>query len=194
MARELELKAVVSDPAALRERLLAAGAVARFLGRMTDVRYDRGAELAARDHVLRVRTYHHRDGRLEEVLAWKGPTLRSPEGYKLREEIELTVASGTAGAGQLLVALGYQPVHAIEREVEIYALGAATARVEVYPRMDVLLEIEGDPASIERTVAATGIPREHFTADPLTEFVRRYEARSGRSALLSAVPPGTESG
>ena len=120
MLAELELKAVVPDPEALRGRMRSAGAIAGFRGRMTDRRYDRAGELAARDEVLRIRTYHHHDGSTESLLAWKGATTRSPEGYKLRQEIELAVRSERGAAERLLGALGYAPVHVIEREVEIY--------------------------------------------------------------------------
>jgi predicted adenylyl cyclase CyaB len=184
MHQELELKAVVPDPDAFRRRIRAAGAVPRFKGRMTDLRYDRAGELATRDEVLRVRFLHHPEG-VEAILAWKGPTMRSPEGYKLREEIELPISTAAADPGRLLVALGYQPVHAIERDVEVYRLGDATARLETYPRMDVLLEVEGEPAAIEQAVAASGIPRSDFTAESLAEFVRRFEARSGQAAVLA---------
>jgi predicted adenylyl cyclase CyaB len=185
MHQELELKAVVPDPQAFRERLRAAGAAPRFTGRMTDLRYDRAGELATRDEVLRVRTFHHPDG-VEVILTWKGPTMRSPDGYKLREEIELPVAPAAPDPGRLLAALGYQPVHAIERDVEVYRLGDAIARLETYPRMDVLLEVEGEPAAIEQAVVASGIPRSEFTAESLAEFVRRFEARSGQAAVLAA--------
>jgi len=187
MTKEFELKAVVSDPDAFRERLRAAGAVPRFMGRMTDLRYDRAGELATRDEVLRVRTFHHPDGD-EAILAWKGPTTRSLDGYKLREEIELPVSRRDADPGRLLAALGYQPVHALERAVEVYRLGDATARLETYPRMDVLLEVEGEPAAIERAIAASGIPRSEFTAESLPEFVRRFEERSGQAAVLATSP------
>ncbi len=186
--RELELKAVVRDPDTSRARLRAAGAVPRFIGRMSDVRYDRAAELTSRDEVLRVRTFHHADGRVEPVLAWKGPTMRSPEGYKLRQEIELPI-SAAADPGPLLNALGYRPVHGIDRDVEVYELGDAVVRLETYPRMDVLLEIEGDPAAIERAVAASGIPRGEFTADSLAEFVRRFEERTGLTAEVAGPRP-----
>jgi predicted adenylyl cyclase CyaB len=185
--RELELKAVVSDPSAVRARLRAAGAVPRFMGRMTDLRYDRAGELASRDEVLRVRTFHRPDGD-EAILAWKGPTTRSPEGYKLRDEIELPIPSAAGDPGRLLTALGYRPVHAVDREVEVYRLGAATVRLESYPHMDVLLEVEGEPAAIEQAIAASGIPRSEFTADPLAEFVRRFEERSGKAAVLATSP------
>jgi adenylate cyclase class IV len=191
--RELELKAVVADPEGLRRRLRDAGAEPGFHGQMIDVRYDRGVELTSCDEVLRVRTYHHGDagvgdGGVEAELAWKGPTRRSAEGYKLREEVELPVAAG-ADPARLLEALGYRAIHRIERAVEVYRLGGATVRLEHYPRMDVLLEVEGEPGDIERAVAASGIPRGEFTAESLTEFVRRFELRTGGPAVLATAGP-----
>ncbi len=187
MPDELEVKAVLPDAEALRARLLAAGAVARFRGRMRDRRYDRGGELAARDEVLRVRSYHDAEGRVSALLGWKGPVRRSAEGYKQRAEIELPMAAGADDAGPhaLLRSLGYEIVHAIDREVEVYQLGQAIVRLERYPRMDALLEVEGEPAAIEQAITVTGIPRDEFTAEPLAEFVRRFEARLGEAALLA---------
>ena len=188
MADELELKAVIPDPAALRGRLRAAGAEQRFRGRMSDRRYDRLGELAGRDEVLRVRSYHYEDGRVESVLGWKGPVRRSPEGYKQREELELAVvgaAGGDASPQAFLDRMGYGIVHAVDREVEIYLLAGATVRLEQYPRMDPLVEVEGEPAAIERAIEATGLERASFTADSLADFVRRFEARTGQPALLA---------
>lgn len=184
--RELELKAVVPDAEQLRRRLREAGAEPRFHGRMTDVRYDRAGELTLRDEVLRVRTLLHADGAFESFVAWKGPTQRSAGGYKLREEVELPVG---ADPGPLLGALGYGPVHLIEREIDTWRLGEATARLERYPRMDVLVEVEGEPAAIEHVVAVSGIPRAEFTAEPLAEFVRRFEQRTGTPAVLASGSP-----
>jgi adenylate cyclase class IV len=184
--RELELKAVVPDPDGLRRRLRAAGAELHLAGRMIDVRYDRGGALTVKDEVLRARTLRRREGPVEFVLAWKGPTQRSPDGYKLREEIEVSVGADPDG---LLQALGYHPVQIIEREIEIWDLGQASARLEQYPRMDVLVEVEGEPAAIERVVAASGIPRSAFSAEPLLEFVRRFEERTGASAELAGGSP-----
>jgi adenylate cyclase class IV len=188
--RELELKAVVPYPERLRERMRAAGAEPRFTGRMSDVRYDRGGELTLRDEVLRVRTYRFADGKMESVAAWKGPTQRSADGYKLREEIELPLGGD---AGRLFQALGYQPVQVIDRDVEIWRLGDATARLERYPRMDTLVEVEGEPAAIEQVVTVSGIPRSQFTTDPLAEFVRRFEERTGLPAELAVDSPITVS-
>ena len=188
MADELELKAVIPDPDALRARLRAAGGHVRFRGRMSDRRFDRSGELSARDEVLRIRSYRHADGRVEAILGWKGPVRRSSEGYKRREELELPIAAADPAAAPeaFLAALGYRVIHAVDRDVEIYDVGGATVRLEHYPDMDPLLEVEGQPAEIEEAIRATGIRRSAFTSDSLTDFVRRFEARTGRSAVLAA--------
>ena len=189
MPDELELKAVIPDPDALREQLRASGGHERFRARMTDRRFDRAGELVARGEVLRVRSYRYADGRSESILGWKGPVQLSPEGYKRRQELELTIApSGglTGSPDAFLASLGYDVVHAIDRDVEVYDVGGATVRLEHYPDMDPLLEVEGAPADIERAIRATGIGRDAFTADSLADFVRRFEARTGRPAVLAA--------
>lgn len=197
MPDELELKAVVEAPAAVRERLLAAGARPGFKGLMEDRRYDRDGELLRRDEVLRVRRFRPAgpapaDAEARTEVSWKGPTRRSAEGYKVREETVCRIAAGSGEPERLLQALGYAASHAIDRYVELYELDGAVVRLEWYPRMDVLVEVEGAPAAIERAIRATGIPRGDFTAEPLVEFVRRYEPRTGRRAALSLAELGGE--
>ena len=189
MADELELKAVMPDPVGLRRRLLAAGAAVGFAGPMTDRRYDRGGELSARDQVLRLRVFEHPEGG-NAVLGWKGPAAIAPGGYKRREEIELPLARGQGAPQAFLAALGYQVVQAIDRWVEVFELEESVLRLEGYPLMDDLLEVEGAPAAMERAIAVCGIPRPAFSADSLAEFVRRFEARTGRSARLAAGDDG----
>lgn len=184
--QELELKAVVPDPRATRARLRHAGAAPGFAGQLRDRRFDRDGALAARDEVLRVREYRHADGSTEAELTWKGPTRRSAEGYKQREEIELSIGSGGAAPADLLHALGYVPVHTVERWIETYTLGEASVRLEWYPRMDVLVEVEGTPDAIEEAIVASGLPRTSFTAEPLAVFAERFAARGTRPVLALA--------
>jgi adenylate cyclase class IV len=181
---ELELKAVATEPAACRERLLAAGAVPGFAGLMRDPRFDRAGELLARDEVLRVRRYQDAAGGEDRTrVAWKGP-VRVAAGYKARPELEFEARGGSPEA--LIRALGYQATEAIDRRVEYYvAPGDAVVRLEWYPRMDVLIEVEGVPDAIERAIAVLEIPRAEFTAESLTAFVARYEARTGRPAVTA---------
>ncbi len=183
-ARELELKAVVQDAVALAARLLGAGGKATFRGMMRDRRYDRpDRSLLARDEVLRVRTFESAGlGAAHAELTWKGPTRRT-DGYKEREELQFGVDGG-AGAGAVLERLGFEVSDAIDRCVEYYEVAGAVVRIEWYPRMDVLVEVEGAPAEIEQAVAATGIARTEFTADRLLDFAGRYRQRTGREAAL----------
>ena len=185
MAAELELKTIVPDPATLRARLLAAGAQLTFRGLMEDRRYDRDGTLLARDEVLRVRRFVGPEGLGEAELTWKGRTGRSDGGYKVREEVTCRIASGSDSPGRIVEALGYTVTQAIDRHIEMYQLDGAVLRIEWYPRMDVLLEVEGAPGAIESAIEATGLPRDRFTAEILADFVLRYDARGGRRAVLA---------
>lgn len=157
---------------------------------MLDRRFDRNGELLARDEVLRLRVFRKADGQEDARLGWKGPTGVTSEGYKARRELEYPVGSEQASPAELLEALGFREIHRIDRYVEYYRLGAAALRLEWYPRMDVLLEVEGDAESIEPAWRVTGIPREQFSADALAEFAARYAARTGHAAVL-ALEPGS---
>lgn len=184
MADELELKAVVPDPEALQQRLQRAGLQPEFSGLLRDRRYDRDGELLARDEVLRTRVYQADGTAARRVqLAWKGSTGVS-QGYKHRQELEYDLA-GSDPPQALLEALGYRVTQAIDRHIETYRAGDTTLRIEWYPRMDVLVEVEGPPRGIERVVALTGIPRAAWLPDALPEFVQRYEARTGQPARLA---------
>ena len=181
---EIELKGVVPDADALRRRLGDAGATLALAGRLEDRRYDTAdRSLTARDHVLRLRTYRPREGPASATVEWKGPTSVA-DGFKVRDELSAATGDGDVLA-QILAHLGFRVIREIDRDVEQYALDGAAIRLESYPRMDMLVEIEGQPAAIERAIVATGLPRAGFTGERLPEFVARYEARTGERAALS---------
>ena len=183
-ADELEVKARVEDPEALRQALGRAGAVAAFRGAMVDRRFDRKGRLQRRDEVLRLRIYRPADGSpAYGVLGFKGPHSKRGK-YRHREESEARTADPDA-ALTILERLGFEVTLRIDRTVEIYRLGDAVLRLEWYPRMDVLLEVEGEPAAIERAITATGLARGRFLPESLAHFVEAYEARTGRRARLT---------
>jgi len=181
---ELEVKARVEDPDALRAALVRAGAVLEFRGDMLDRRFDRHDRLADRDEVLRLRVFRPADAApAYGVLAWKGP--HSKQGrYRHRAEAEARVADPESVLA-ILERVGFAVLQRIDRRVEVYRLGQAVLRLEWYPDMDVLIEVEGEPAAIERAIAATGVARERFLAESLPYFVAAFERRTGRAALLA---------
>ena len=180
---EVELKAVVDDLDLRRERMEAADAELTFEGRLVDRRYDLPSrELAQRDEVLRVRSYETPES-VRTHVDWKGPT-DSAGAYKVREELS-TVVDDFEGLAAILDKLGYVVTREIDRKVIQYRLGAATVRFEVYPRMDILVEVEGEPPVIEEAIAALGMLRGEFTTERLRAFVDRFERRTGVLAAIS---------
>ena len=125
---------MVSDPDTVRARLLGAGALVGFRGRMTDRRFDRDGILQVQDQVLRLREFHERDGSLRVRLAWKGPTGITAVGHKSRRELEYDLTGNGPPPSELLLALGYAEVQVIDRFVEYYRLGDTDVRLEWYPR------------------------------------------------------------
>jgi predicted adenylyl cyclase CyaB len=180
--REVELKAVVDSLPARIANVERAGGRLVFRGRLEDCRYDTvDRQLRLRDDVLRLRVYRDERGARAE-LGWKGPT-RYEDGYKVRDEVGARSPDADA-LRHILERLGFLVTREIDREITQYELDGATVRFERYPRMDDLVEVEGDPTAIERAIAAIGLPREAFSSDRLFEFVRRWEERTGESAAL----------
>ena len=183
---ETELKALVPDLATTRRRVESASGQLTFAGRLEDRRYDRSdLSLAALDHVLRLRVYRDAKGKVTRAsIDWKGPSSTSG-AYKQREELNSDVAGDPEHLAQILHRLGFAVTMQIDREIWQYALEGAVVRFERYPRMDDLVEVEGTPEAIERAIGILALDRESFTAERLPDFVRRFEARTGRSAALS---------
>lgn len=190
--QEYELKArLEGDGEELGAELEGLGWSRRFSGAMLDRRYDTPDQrLEARDQVLRLRRYRGEDGRERAVLAWKGP-VGEEEGFKRREEIETEVADPEATV-DLLGRLGFSSVTAaIDRRIELYEKGDVHLRLESYPVMDTLVEIEGAPSEVEdrlEELEAVGLPVDAWKPWPLPEFVHRFEERTGERARLSRPP------
>ena len=181
--REVELKSVVADADRTIAELRTAGAALAHDGRLSDTRYDTADRaLLAKDHVLRVRVLTESGGS-HATLDWKGPTSYA-DGYKVREEISVQIGDAITFA-QLLGGLGYVVIREIDRHITQFTCAGATVRIERYPRMDTLIEVEGEPAAIESAIAASGLPRAGFTTERLQDFVLRYEARERTRAALS---------
>jgi adenylate cyclase class IV len=181
---ETEVKAVVDDLALRRRLVEEAGGILDKEGYLQDRRWDDAAErMNARDHVLRTRVFTA-GANVEASLEWKGPT-QVRDGYKLREEIGTTIGD-PAALIEIMDRLGMQVTRTIDREIAQFKLHGATVRFETYPRMDVLVEVEGTTEQIEQAVAVIGIPRADYTADSLIAFMSRFEQRTGKRPVVCA--------
>jgi len=181
--REVELKAIVDDLAIRRKKIESAGGTLSFEGKISDRRYDfTSGELSVRDEVLRTRTYQSRSS-TRTYMDWKGPT-EMQGGYKIREEITAPVED-LDSLEKIFEKLGLALTSEIDREIAQYQYGGATVRFETYPRMDVLVEIEGEPKAIEVAIEALGLQRGTFTNERLRDFVSKFEHRTGVRAAIS---------
>jgi predicted adenylyl cyclase CyaB len=181
--REIEVKAVLGDAEDAERRLVDAGAELEFRGALEDRRYDtENGALTERDEVLRIRTYRSPDG-VVASLDWKGPS-GTENGYKVREEIATSVTDPVALA-ELLERLGYEVVREVDRQITQYRVAGAMVRIEVYPRMDTLVEVEGEPGAIEAAIELLGMSRGEFSSEALVAFVTRFERRTGVRAAIS---------
>ena len=181
--REVELKAVVDDLVRRRKKIEVAGGTLSFEGKISDRRYDfTSGELAGRDEVLRTRTYQSRTS-TKTYMDWKGPT-EMQGGYKIREEITAPV-DDLDSLEKIFEKLGLALTSEIDRDIAQYQFGGATVRFETYPRMDVLVEVEGEPKAIEVAIEALGLQRGTFTNERLRDFVSKFEHRTGVRAAIS---------
>ena len=188
---EIELKSIVTDLEGLRKSLTQSGATLSFEGELEDRRYDTAERrLLERDEVLRLRVYRDARGARAQ-LDWKGPT-SYVNGYKRREELSTSLDDADA-LTTMLDRLGYEVTMEIDRHIWQYEIGGATVRLERYPRMDDLVEVEGEPEEIERAIGILGLPRDGFNTDRLPDFVRRFEERTGERALISDADVAGES-
>jgi predicted adenylyl cyclase CyaB len=181
--REVELKSVVDDVMIRRQLLELAGGRLLYEGSLEDLRYDTPDKtLSERDEVLRLRVYGG-TGSTHAFLDWKGKTTFE-DGYKVREELSSQVGSAEIFRS-ILANLGYVVIAEIGRWIAQYEVGKATVRFERYPRMDDLVEVEGEPDEIEAAIKAIGIERSEFSSKRLPHFVRQYEKRTGKRAALT---------
>ncbi|MDQ6886467.1 MAG: class IV adenylate cyclase [Gemmatimonadota bacterium] len=183
--REVEIKAVVDNWEERTRLLERGGARLIFRGRLEDRRYDTPERtLASRDQMLRLRVYRDHDSTApaRAELAWKGPT-SVDDGYKVREELQAATTDADTLA-DILRSLDYIVTLAIDRDIIQYEVEGATVRFEHYPRMDDLVEVEGQPEAIERAVAMLGLPRAAFSSERLLAFTARFETRAGQPAAL----------
>lgn len=144
---EKEVKFYLSDLPALRDRLLALGAVqVQPRTREKNYRFDTpDGALALSGRALRLR--HD----VRDVLTFKGPS-SSVEGVRVRPEYEVEVDS-LDKAWLILEGLGYELVLGYEKWRAVYQLNDLLITLDELPYGN-FSEIEGDDPSVIRSTAA----------------------------------------
>jgi len=172
MAREVEIKFLVTDAKALARRLRAF----RFqlLTRRThemNVLYDLpGYPLRQRGEILRLRKYG---------AAWtlthksKGTARR----HKSRQEFETAVADG-ASLDRILRSLGFAPSFRYEKFRSEWGDGSGHVVIDETP-IGTVAEIEGRPRWIDRTAKLLGIPQTSYITLSYGALFDEWKRRTG---------------
>ncbi len=143
MGIEIEAKFRLADPAAMRAKLIAAGACPMGTVLENNTYFDTpDARLRRSDCGMRIRTVRPTDGGVERsVLTHKGP--RRAGELKIRAEEETAIESPDS-ARAILAGLGYQPTASFQKRRESFCLGAARIELDELPVLGFFLEIEAD--------------------------------------------------
>jgi adenylate cyclase class 2 len=149
---EVEVKFLIDDLAAFRQRLLAADAIPvkpRIYER--NIRLDTADEtLRQRDELLRLR----QDSAVR--LTFKGPSLHAMTSQaKVREEIEVE-ASDLAQTALIFERLGFQPTQVYEKYRETFHWQDIEIVLDEMPFGN-FVELEGDENSIKNAAVVLGL-------------------------------------
>jgi len=183
-ASEIEVKIEVADAGDAARRLIEAGAREVSPRELEDnvlLDWD-DARLSRAGKILRVR----RMG-TKSVLTVKSPFENAPTAYKIRRETEVQVSD----ARTLLHALedvGFRPVWRYQKWRRTLSLEGVTIVVDELP-FGVYLEIEGEPAAIDRVARLLGFGPEHYETASYREIHER-RCRAAGAPTGDLVFPG----
>ncbi len=181
--KEKELRGKIDDLNKFRDQLNIAGAKMSKKGFMQDYYFDNPfLNLKSKNQKLRIRAI---DYKLIQ-LCWKGP-ISVDKQTKIREEIEVGVKN-VEPLIKIFEKLGFQNTRFYERYFETYLLYDVKIRIEQFPIMDILVEIEGEQHLINRAVTHLNISKDVFGPKTLVSFIKEYEIRNGTPAKLSGFP------
>ncbi len=165
---EIEVKLPVPDLAAVRAKLLGAGATLhRALHDESNVLFDDPERrLSGSGRTVRLRRAAGR-----AILTYKGPA-RFQAGAKVREERETVVESADEAAA-ILSGLGLQPRFRYDKRREEWDCEGAVVALDETP-IGTFVEVEADPATIRRVVAILGLdPSESIPYSYAELYARR---------------------
>jgi adenylate cyclase class 2 len=164
---EIEVKFLIDDLAAMRQRLLAMGAIPEVSRTYeNNIRFDTPAQdLLRQECLLRLR-YDQR-----YVLTYKAPAPTDDPDFKVRHEYEVEVSDGSQ-MHAILEKLGFVPVWRYEKYRETFLYQETEILLDETP-CGAFLEIEGDRDAIRMIATALGLD---FTARITASYAEIFAA------------------
>jgi adenylate cyclase class 2 len=173
---EVEIKFRIASIEASHSKLKSAGF--RLITPRThemNTAYDlSGRDLRARGCLLRVRQYGDK-----WTLTFKDKGLSNAK-HKSRPEVETQVENGPA-LGQILEALGFQPVFSYEKFRSEWSDGQGHVVVDETP-IGNFGEIEGEPEWIDRVAGQLGLTEHEYIKASYSELFQEWKRKTGSTA------------
>lgn len=193
MAKEIEIKFVISDPKTLRQRLKRARfkEVTPSTNEMNSLYDLPGQKLRKRGELLRLRRYGN-----EWVLTHKKKAPSGRQGgasktgrHKVRTELETRVENGEQ-MDAVLRALGYAPVFRYEKYRAEWSDGTGHAVIDETP-IGTFGELEGPARWIDRTARALGIAESDYITQTYADLFftwKRNQRSPATEMTFRAIP------
>ena len=173
MPLEIEIKFVLDDPAAMRQRLLDAAAEPAGMVLEHNTYFDTpDRQLRREDRVLRIRISESPDGHRRIILTSKGP--RRAGELKIRPEAEAVLENFDEGVA-VLASLGFEPTLHFQKRRETFRLAPAEVVIDELPELGFYLEIEApDESGVRQVRSALGLAETPAVAHTYTALIARH--------------------
>ncbi len=199
MAREIECKYRVSQPAEFRRRVEQQCGAALHAVQEDNLILDTPAgTLQQRDSALRIRTTRPlapaHAAQPDVTLTFKGPREQGGKadgaaaaaGIKAREELEITTVDA-AGLQLILERLGYRPVVRFEKRRTTWRCGPCLVMLDELPQLGWFAEIEGpDAAAVHAAQLALALEASAVVDETYVELAARF-GRVGAAGLRALI-------
>lgn len=175
------MKIALADAEEGRRRLASAGFAPAGPRSLEDnwVYDDARASLRGRRALLRVRAVAG-----SALLTYKTPAgdVADDRGYKVRLEYETRVADADV-MRRILEGLGYQVSYRYQKFRQPFSAQDIVLTLDETPR-GAYLELEGEPASIDRTAAQLGYGPEHYVTKSYLQIFTEHEDGPVRETIF----------
>lgn len=178
MSKEVELRAKINNLRKIKDRLDESDLKATEKRLIKDCAFDNPkGEFYEKGIMIRLRSIEDD----KHLFAYKGPS--EMKEYKVREEIELEI-SDPEKLKKILEQVGLQVTFEMEKMRKTYRGDGCTVELEEYPVLGSFMEIEGDPADIEKMIDKLGMERDKFNSRSLDYYINKKEKEVGEKIEL----------
>ncbi|MHA1114903.1 MAG: class IV adenylate cyclase [Candidatus Heimdallarchaeum aukensis] len=138
-----------------------------FSEQIVDTFLDKKRELKKRNCELRIRKQGEK-----YYLTYKGK-VDTTQGYKVREELETQIDNGII-LNSIFEKIGYKKIREVKKERKYLRYNNCLITIDSFRKIGFVIEIEGIPEDIEKTISLFSLDRKRFKAQTYTDILKLY--------------------